>query len=112
MGGVGEVRGFIGTLAAEKLPTAAGFFVTLSGFTEQARDLAKQAGLTLIDNRDLFERVDKVRRAEICPTCQSPMLLGHSIHGWWFRCVTPRCGGKRDLDKDPGRAVALLTEQS
>lgn len=110
--GVGEVRGFIGTLAAEKLPTTAGIFVTLAGFTEQARDLAKQAELALMDNRDLFARVEKVRRAELCRTCQSPMLLGHSIHGWWFRCATPRCGGKRDLDKDPGRAVALLTEQS
>jgi superfamily I DNA/RNA helicase len=35
----------------------------------------------------------------------------HSIHGWSFRCVTPGCDGKRHLAKDPGRAVALITEQ-
>ena len=38
------------------------------------------------------------------------MLLGRSSRGWWFRCVTPGCGGKRDLGRNPGRAVELLTE--
>jgi Restriction endonuclease len=110
--GVAEVRGFLGTLAGEKLQMTAGIFVTLAGFTQQARDLADKSGLPLIDSRELFERVERVRRAELCKTCQSPMLLDHSIHGWWFRCVTPDCGGKRHLDSDPGRAVALLTNQS
>jgi hypothetical protein len=110
--GVGEIREFLGTLTAEKLPTAAGIFVTLAGYTAPARELATRAGLPLMDSRDLFERVEKVRRAEPCERCGTAMLLDHSVHGWWFRCVTPQCGGKRHLDRDPGRAVALLTEQS
>ena len=109
--GVDEVRRFIGTLTREKLPPSAGIFVTFSRFNSQATAEAAAAGLVLIDNVELLARVEKVRSAELCETCQQPMLLDHSVHGWWFRCVTPGCGGKRHLDKDPGRAVALITEQ-
>jgi hypothetical protein len=108
--GVDEIRSFIGTLASEKLPTRSGIFVTLAGYTQQARDLAEKSGLELVDSRDLFDRVEKVRNAEICKNCHHPMLLDRSVHGWWFRCTTPDCGEKRHLDKDPGRAVALLNE--
>jgi len=109
--GVDEIRQFVGTLTREKLPSEAGMFVTLSSFTEQALAEAKAAGLELLDKADLMQRVDKVRRVEACPNCRAAMVLDHSAHGWWFRCKTPGCGGKRHLDRDPGRAVALLTEQ-
>jgi hypothetical protein len=109
--GVDEIRRFVGTLTREKLPPSAGIFVTLSRFNQHAIAEASIAGLELIDNVDLLARVEKVRRAELCDVCAQPMLLGHSLHGWWFRCVTQGCTGKRHLDKDPGRAVALLTEQ-
>ena len=109
--GVDEVRNFIGTLTREKLPPSAGIFVTLSHFNQHATAEASAAGLQLIDNVELLARVEKVRRAELCDVCRQPMLLDHSLHGWWFRCVTNGCSGKRHLDKDPGRAVALLTEQ-
>jgi hypothetical protein len=109
--GVDEVRGFIGTLTREKLDASAGIFVTLSRFNQHAIAEAHAVGLELVDNVDLLARAEKVRRAEPCETCRRPMLLDHSVHGWWFRCVTPGCSGKRHLDKDPGRAVALITEQ-
>lgn len=109
--GVDEVRRFIGTLTRQKLPPGAGIFVTLSHFNQHAAAEAKAAGLELIDNVELLARIEKVRRAELCELCQQPMLLDHSLHGWWFRCVTPGCSGKRHLDRDPGRAVALLTDQ-
>jgi hypothetical protein len=109
--GVDEIRRFIGTLTREKLPPSAGIFVTLSRFNQHAATEASAAGLELIDNVDLLARVEKVRRAELCDVCAQPMLLDHSLHGWWFRCVTAGCSGKRHLDGDPGRAVALLTEQ-
>jgi hypothetical protein len=108
--GVDDVRGFAGTLMREGLPGSAGIFVTLSGFTRQARDEGRKIGLTLVDNRDLLARVEKVRRAEACPTCQAPMVLDRSSRGWWFRCIAPSCTGKRDLGSDPARAVELLTE--
>lgn len=108
--GVDDVRAFAGTLMRERLPGTSGIFVTLSDFSEQAREEAGRIGLTLVDNRDLYARVEQVRRSEACPTCGSPMLLDRSARGWWFRCVTEGCLGKRDLGSDPARAVELLTE--
>ena len=109
--GIDEIRKFVGTLTREKLPPSAGIFVTLSRFNAYATAEGEAAGLILIDNVELLARVEKVRRTEACESCHQPMLLDHSVRGWWFRCVTPGCGGKRHLDKEPGRAVAMITEQ-
>lgn len=73
--GVDDVRSFAGTLMREGLPGTSGTFVTLSDFSEQAREEAARVGLTLVDKRDLYTRVERVRRSESCPTCGSPMLL-------------------------------------
>jgi len=108
---VDQIRLFLGILAREKLAPSAGVFVTLSRFNQHAVQEAKTAGLELIDGADLYRRVERVRTPVACDVCGQPMLLDHNAHGWWFRCVTPGCMGKRALDRDPGRAVALLTEQ-
>ncbi len=107
--GVDDVRAFAGTLLREGLGGSDGIFVTLSDFTPQARDEAKKTRLTLVGNRDLYARVERARRTEPCPSCQAPMVLDRSAHGWWFRCVVRGCPGKRDLSGDPARAVELLT---
>jgi hypothetical protein len=107
---VEDVRAFGGTLLEAGLPGAAGIFVTLSDFTSAARDHAKKTGLILVDNRDLYARVERVRTAEACPKCHSAMVLDRSSRGWWFRCVAAGCDGKRDLGKEPARAVELLTQ--
>lgn len=107
--GVDEIRRFLGTLMRESLPGEAGIFVTLSRFSDQARDEAQQAALTLIDNQSLHERIERIQRQEPCPLCGAPMSLGRSSYGWWFRCTARDCSGKRDLGNDPGRAVELLT---
>jgi HJR/Mrr/RecB family endonuclease len=107
--GVDEIRAFGGTLLEAGLPGTAGIFVTLSDFTAAAREHATKTGLTLLDKRDLYTRVERVRRAEACPKCHAAMVLDRSSRGWWFRCVTNACDGKRDLGKDPARAVELLT---
>jgi hypothetical protein len=109
--GVDEIRLFLGTLMRERLPADAGIFVTLSKFTNQARQEAEQAGIGLVDNRELFSRIEKVRRTEPCPLCGTSMTLGRSKYGWWLRCVSNGCKGKRDLGMDAGRAVELLVEQ-
>lgn len=108
--GVDQVRGFGGTLLREGLSGSAGVFVTLSTFTAQALAEAKKSGIALIDGRDLYRRVEKVRRPVICDICHQPMRFDRSIHGWWYRCVTPDCLGKLDLSSEPGLAVALLNE--
>ena len=91
----------------EKLPQDSGIFVTLSDFTKQAREEAQQAGIALVDNRDLYARIEKVRRTEPCPFCQAPMILDLSRYGWWLRCQAVGCPGKRDLSGNPGRAFDL-----
>jgi hypothetical protein len=106
--GVDEIRSFAGTLMRENLPGSAGIFVTLSTFTQQARDEASTIGMTLVDNRDLYAHLEKVRRPEPCPVCAAPMVLGRSDRGWWFRCLAKGCAGKRDLGADPGLAISLL----
>ena len=108
--GVDDIRGFGGTLLREGLSGGAGVFVTLSDFTDQARAEAKTSGIELVDGRDLYARVEKVRRPVICDTCHQPMRFDRSIRGWWYRCITPDCQGKLDLTGQPGRAVALLNE--
>jgi len=109
--GVDGIRRFIGTLTKEHLPASAGTFVTMSRFNRHAIAEAKEVGLELVDNVDLHRRVEAVKRSEPCETCHQPMVLSYSAHGWWFRCVTHGCDGKRHLDRDPGRALAILTEQ-
>lgn len=108
--GVNDIRTFAGTLLREGLPGTQGIFVTLSEFNEQARQEAQRTGIEIVDGRDLYARVDEARRSEPCPICKSPMVLGQSAHGWWFRCVAQGCTGKRDLGSEPGRAVDLLTQ--
>ena len=108
--GVDVVRSFAGTLMREQLSGAAGIFVTLSGFTEQARAEAALTKMELIDGRQLYSLVEKARRSEPCPRCGQPMRFDYSRLGWWFRCIGPGCDGKRDLSGDPGRAIGLLAK--
>jgi hypothetical protein len=108
--GVDVIREFGGTLMRERLAGSAGVFVTLSDYTDAARAEGKELGLTLIDGRDLYARVERVRTPELCEICGEPMLLGRSQRGWWFRCLSPGCTGKRDLSNEPGRAVQLLMQ--
>jgi restriction system protein len=108
--GVDEIRKFAGTLMREGLSGSNGIFATFSDFTELARAEAKTIGITLVGNRDLYSRIEKVRRAERCDICQEPMILDRSSRGWWLRCVKIGCQGKRDLGNDPGAAVDLLTQ--
>jgi hypothetical protein len=110
--GVADVRAFAGALVADGPAGSGGIFVTLSDFTTAAQEAARRLNLTLLDNHDLYGRIESVRRTEPCPTCTKPMVLDRSRHGWWFRCVAPGCGGKRDLGNEPGRAVELLSRVS
>lgn len=108
--GVDDVRAFGGTLLREGAEGGDGIFVTFSDFTEPARAEAKKTGINLLDRAELHARVERGRRSEPCPICSRPMLLDRSPRGWWFRCVTDGCTGKRDLGREPARAVELLTQ--
>jgi len=108
--GVEQSRTFAGALTAAGESPRNGLFVTFSDFTPAASEAAAKIGMTLMDRADLFERIERVRRPEPCPICHEPMLFDRSSRGWWFRCVTVGCAGKRDLGTDAGRAIELLTQ--
>lgn len=107
--GVDDIRAFAGALLREGRPGRDGIFVTLSDFTPAALEESERIGLTTWNGRHLYQRIEAVRRLEPCPRCGTPMKLDRSSHGWWLRCLTPGCGGKRDLGREPGRAVEILT---
>jgi len=106
--GVDEIREFGGTLLREGMRGVDGIFVTLSDFNQNAISEANNLGIQLVNGRQLYERMEKVRKPELCTICGEPMLLDRSRRGWWFRCVTPNCLGKKDLANEPGRVVELL----
>jgi len=108
--GVDQIRMFLGTLTREHLSPDAGVFVTLSRFGEQARQEAAAANLELVDGAQLHARLENVKRVEPGPVCQSPMIFSRSDYGWWFRCSSRNCSGKRNLSDDPGRALASLLQ--
>jgi hypothetical protein len=108
--GVDDVRAFAGALMREGRAGSDGAFVTLSDFTEQARTEGQKLGMLLLDGPGLYARVEKVRRPEPCPICEAPMVLDRSPYGWWFRCRTAGCQGKRNLGREPAQALELLTK--
>ena len=69
--GVDEIRRFAGTLMREGLTAKAGYFVTLSDFTEQAQAEAKQLGVVLIDGIDLYNRSEKLAATRVVPELRS-----------------------------------------
>jgi hypothetical protein len=108
---VQDIRAFAGTLTREHLPADGGIFVSLSTFTDRAISEASTLGMQLVDGVLLRERLDRARRTEACRKCGASMILGKSQYGWWLRCSASGCSGKRDLGRDPGRAVELLLDQ-
>lgn len=107
--GVDEIRRFAGTLMREGLPGQQGIFVTLSEFTKQATDEARKMGICLLTGAELEQRWNNVRQVEPCPECGETMFVAKSRFGWWLQCRATGCGGKRDLDRNAGRAIELLT---
>jgi len=109
-GGVDEVRKLAGTPAARG-PLGEGRDAGDSVALHRAGGRRGKLGPTLVDNRDLVRRIERVRATEPRPECATPMLLDRSARGWWLRC--PRCPdhgcrAKRGLGDDPGRAIELL----
>ena len=108
--GVDIVRAFAGTYPPGGNVTGR-VLVTLSDFTDDARTAAERARVILMDGRELTLRLQAVRRSEACERCGSPMRLDKSTYGWWLHCLVAGCPGKRDLSRDPGRAIDLLLAQ-
>ncbi len=118
-----EIRGFYAVMAGTAAPR--GVFVTTGTFSREARELAAEKSIELIDRAGLAQRIAAVRRpgenffdvtswiddftayARIfdpeCPCCAQAMVIRHhradgTAH---WACVThPRCAGKRETRRD------------
>ena len=118
-----EVREFYAVMAGTAAPR--GVLVTTGTFSREARDLAGEKSIELIDRAGLAQRIAAVRRpgenffdvsswiddftasARIfdpeCPCCTQAMVIRHhradgSAH--WACTTYPRCAGKRETRRD------------
>ena len=113
--GAPAVRNFVGALHIEKFQK--GIFVTLRGYTVQAKQLADDQGIEMLDADDLarkLESVDARHDPEIlalladerkfCPKCEAQMVLrtvknGANAGGHFWGCSTyPRCSYRLQSD--------------
>ena len=118
-----EVREFYAVMAGTAAPR--GVLVTTGTFSREARELAAEKSIELIDRAALAQRIAAVRRpgenffdvaswigdftacARIfdpeCPCCAQAMVIRHhradgSAH--WACTTYPRCAGKRETRRD------------
>ena len=105
---VNEVREFLGALTAERIPK--GIFVTLCGYTDEARLFAHQNGIEVLDEAALLGLIETTDarfdsevleifrdKRKICPKCESEMVLRTAAKGaepgrqFWGCSTFPRC---------------------
>lgn len=106
--GVRQIREFLGTLTDTKVPK--GVFITLQGYTDDARTLAAKHGIVIVsetgvlqmlheidwnNNRVIVDTLNDVRK--FCPRCESEMVLrtarrGTNVGGKFWGCSRyPTC---------------------
>ena len=106
--GVKAVREFVGALTVEGI--GKGIFITLNGYTDDAKQLAERRGIVILNERDLgemlrstdarfdpvvLELLNDLRKS--CPKCENEMVLrtaakGNSPGSQFWGCSTyPRC---------------------
>ncbi len=107
---LGQMREFLGTLTDSGI--AKGTFVTLEGFTTDAKQLAIKHGIEIVNEGNLvtlISELDASGKAEIsvlfndkrkfCPKCESEMVLrtpgtGEKWDPFWGCPWYPKCNGK------------------
>ena len=113
--GVKNIREMLGTLTTSGIPK--GVFVTMRGYSEEARDLGVKHGLVLLDEAQLAELVvglGPTHGAEVlawlsdprkfCPKCEREMVLRTAKRGakvgkqFWSCSNYPRCDGTLEAE--------------
>jgi restriction system protein len=113
--GVRHVREFLGTLTDSKISN--GIFVTLQGYTEEARALAKKHNITLLALDDLLRLLEETDwqfnpdvqallddTRKFCPRCEKEMVLRTASKGsragrqFWGCSAYPRCRFVLNID--------------
>ena len=106
--GVRQIREFLGTLT--DCGVRKGVFITLQGYSEEAKELAARHGIELVDEQELLKLLVKANwkynpailaaldaSEKRCPKCESKMILrtarrGIKAGGRFWGCLSyPRC---------------------
>ena len=103
--GVKEMREFLGTLTDQK--AGRGVYVTLQGYTQEARQFATKHGIELLEETDLVKMLNEqglsysrdvselfASKEKYCPKCGEKMVVrtAHKSGNQFWGCSTfPRC---------------------
>jgi hypothetical protein len=106
--GVKAVREFLGALTDAKIQQ--GIFITLCGYTEQARQLAEKHGIEIISETRLVQMIESTNarfdpealeilhdKRKFCPKCEREMVLRTAAKGpgagtqFWGCSGYPKC---------------------
>jgi hypothetical protein len=106
--GVKAVREFLGALTDAKIQK--GVFVTLSGYSEEAKQLAEKHGIQIVREADLMRMLESASaksdpealailrdKRKFCPKCEQEMILRTATKGegagkqFWGCSAYPRC---------------------
>jgi len=106
--GVREIREFLGTLTDSRIPR--GIFITLRGYTDDARALADKHNISLLSEESVVKLLEDAdwkfnpaiisaldNQRKLCPRCESELVLrtarrGSGAGGEFWGCSNyPRC---------------------
>jgi restriction system protein len=103
--GVRDIREFLGTLTDSQIPN--GIFITLRGYTREAKQLADRHGIKILNESDIIQMLEKsgliysqeISRLlsderKLCPKCEKEMVLRtNRLKGnkFWSCSNFPRC---------------------
>jgi Restriction endonuclease/Topoisomerase DNA binding C4 zinc finger len=103
--GVRHIREFLGTFADSNIPK--GIFITLSGYTREAKQLADKHGIQVLSESDLIKMLEEsglihskeisalfADERKLCPKCERGMVLRTARENgnkFWGCSNYPRC---------------------
>jgi restriction system protein len=106
--GVRHIREFLGTLTDSGI--SKGIFITLAGFSNDARQLADKHGIQILGESDIVRMLEESAliyskeismllsdEGKFCPKCESEMVLRTArVTGnqFWGCSKNPRCRGR------------------
>lgn len=119
--GVGIIRELLGSITSER--AAGGFLVTSGRVTDAASKLARQAGIHILDGRQLVSELREsvtddaalaadvpdspAPESKLCPRCERPMRVRTAKRGknagasFWGCSAFPGCRGIRPFEDKP-----------
>ncbi len=110
--GVRHIREFLGTLTDSRIPK--GIFITLVGYTGEAKQLADKHGIQILNESDLIRMLEEsgLRHSKeisklfsdgrkICPKCEREMVMRTARangNQFWGCSGFPRCRFKMSFE--------------